>query len=69
MEEVTATFEKAIPIVNEGQRLNPETAALSKKEPSSRTMLPPSDEILDLYEQLRQAWRDEFSASAPDRAS
>jgi hypothetical protein len=53
-------FEKAIAIVNEAQRLDAKAAALRKKEPSSRTMLPPTDEILERYEHLRQAWRDEF---------
>jgi hypothetical protein len=60
MEEVTEAFEQAIPIVNETQRLLAEADALGKKKPSNDVMLDASQEVLELYEQLRRAWRDEY---------
>ena len=63
MEEVTEAFERAIPIVNETQRLIAEADAVGKKKPSNDVVLDASPEVLELYEQLRRAWRDEQPAT------
>ena len=60
MEEVNEAFEQAIPIVNETQRVLAEADALGEKKPSNDVMLAASQEVLELYEQLRRAWRDEY---------
>ena len=60
MEEVTEAFEQAIPLVNETQRLLAEMAALGREKPSNDVMLAPSQEVLELHEQLRRAWLDEY---------
>jgi T5orf172 domain len=60
IQEVDEAFAKAIPIVDESQRLKSDAAVLGKKKPANKTMLAASDEILQLYEELRLVSRDEF---------
>ena len=60
MQEVSEAFGAAVPAVKEAEELLQQAAALAKSKPANRTMLPPSDEIADLYCQLRNARQDEF---------
>lgn len=60
MQEVTDAFETAIPIVNEAQLLFRKAAALAKIKPVGQTMLEASEEMLALYQELREAKRNEF---------
>ena len=60
MQEVSEAFATAVPIVNEAQKLLHQAAALAKNKPVNRTMLAPSNEVTDLYRQLRKAQQDQF---------
>lgn len=60
IQEVDEAFAKAIPIVDEAERVKSAAAVLSKKKPANETMLAASDEVLQLYDELRQVSRDEF---------
>jgi hypothetical protein len=60
MQEVSEAFGAAVPIVKETQELLDQAVARAKSRPANRTMLAPSDEVTDLYCQLRKARQDEF---------
>jgi hypothetical protein len=60
LQEVSEAFVTAVPAVNEAEKLLEQAATLAKSKPANRTMLAPSDEVTDLYGQLRKARQDEF---------
>ena len=60
MQEVSEAFATAVPIVNEAQKLLDQAAALAKNKPVNGAMLVPSNEVIDLYHQLRKAQQDQF---------
>ena len=60
MQEVNEAFDAAIPNINAVQPCIRKAEELAKKRPATRTMLKASDEIREIYRQLRQAQRDQF---------
>jgi hypothetical protein len=60
IQEVSEAFGSAVPVVNEAEKLLEQAATLAKSKPANRTMLAPSNEVADLYSQLRKARQDEF---------
>jgi hypothetical protein len=49
IQEVSAAYGAAVPIVKETEELLDQAVALAKSKPANHTMLAPSDEVADLY--------------------
>lgn len=60
MQEVTKAFETAIAVINDTQELIRNAAVAAKTRPGSRQKPGASAETLTLYQELREAHRDEF---------